>query len=237
MQGVLETVAVPAVRTMNSLAADAAVVEVCGLRGAFICPPHAKGLVVLSQGGNGRGRPCNGLVTHVLHGQGMATLQLDLLMADEATDTRAASDVALWTRRLVTALDGLHQAGLAGPDQHLGAQPVGLFGVGTAAVASLCAATARPGRVCAVVSRGGRADLVAAVALAQVRPPTLLVVGGADLGVLQLNREAFRALRCEKRLEIVPGATQGFEEPGALDAAAQLAAQWFESHCQVRVGP
>ncbi|MBE7418689.1 MAG: alpha/beta hydrolase [Ideonella sp.] len=220
---------------MSSLASGA--VELCGLRGEFACPPHAKGLVVLSHGGSSGHGAGDGPLAQALHGQGMATLQLDLLMAHEATDSRAASDVAQCTQRVAAALDWLHQRGLGGPGERRGAQPVGLFGVGIAAVASLCAATARPGRVCAVVSRGGGVELIAAVAPAQLHPPTLLIVGGADLGALELNREAFRALRCEKRLEIVPGATQGFDEPGALDAAAQLAAHWFASHCKVRVGP
>jgi pimeloyl-ACP methyl ester carboxylesterase len=111
--------------------------------------------------------------------------------------------------------------------------PIGCFGASTGAAAALVAAAARPNVVRAIVSRGGRPDL-AGPALTEVRAPTLLIVGGNDLDVLELNREAFRLLRCEKRLEIVPGAGHLFEEPGALDQVARLAREWFERHLASR---
>jgi dienelactone hydrolase len=108
---------------------------------------------------------------------------------------------------------------------------VGLFGASTGAAAALVAAAELPQAIAAVVSRGGRPDL-AGTALAHVRAATLLIVGGADYGVIELNRDAFAALACEKRLEIVPGATHLFEEPGTLDKVVDLAAQWFNAHLE-----
>jgi putative phosphoribosyl transferase len=132
-------------------------------------------------------------------------------------------DIELLGARVAQALDWVHQR----PD--LARLPTGLFGASTGAAAALVAAVARDANVAAVVSRGGRPDL-AADCLDRVQAPTLLIVGGADAEVLELNRMALRALSCKKRLEVVPGATHLFEEPGALDCVAQLAAQWFESH-------
>jgi dienelactone hydrolase len=157
----------------------------------------------------------------------LATLLIDLLTPDEeAIDARTAHlrfDIRLLAERLVGATDWLRQ------------QPetrdlrIGYFGASTGAGAALVAAAERPHLVGAVVSRGGRPDL-AGPALARVRAPTLLIVGGKDVSVIELNQAALAQLRCEKRLVIVPGATHLFEEPGALDVVARLAREWFERH-------
>lgn len=213
-------------------------VDGLGLPGEFAGTPQARGLVVLVHaGGGGRSSLRSRLVAHALHEQGMATLQLDLLGEQEAADPHAVLELPLLTRRVVAVLDRLHRWEPRGPIEQLGARPVGLFAAGSGAAASLGAAVARPGRACAVVSRSGRVEQVAPATLAQVRAPTLLIVGAADVETLRFNREALRTLRCEKRLETVPGATRCFDEPGALDAAAQLAAQWFGAHCNLPAGP
>jgi putative phosphoribosyl transferase len=185
-------------------------------------------LVVFAHGsGSGRGSPRNRFVTSVLHEHRMATLLFDLLTEDEALDRSKVFDIDLLAQRVVEVLDWLHDE-----DVHaLGnlRRHTSLFGASTGAAAALQAAAARPARVRSVVSRGGRVDL-AAPFLPQVRAPTLLIVGGGDRDVLQFNRDAMRTLRCEKRLEVVPGASHLFEEPGALDAVAHLAAHWFVGH-------
>jgi len=164
---------------------------------------------------------------------GLATLLFDLLTEEEeATDARTAElrfDIPLLAGRLVGALDWVHaQPALTGPG-------VGLFGTSTGAAAALIAAARRPDRVGAVVSRGGRPDLAGA-ALAQVRAPTLLIVGGDDREVLALNEGALAKLGCQKALEIVLGATHLFEEPGALEQVAQLARDWFLKHLSAPAG-
>jgi dienelactone hydrolase len=136
---------------------------------------------------------------------------------------RLRFDIGLLAERLVGATDWLAQE----PDTTR--LPIGYFGASTGAAAALVAAAKRPRSVAAVVSRGGRPDL-AGHYLSRVEAPTLLIVGGNDPLVLELNRAAFEELRCEKRLEIVPGATHLFEEPGALDEVARLAREWFEGH-------
>lgn len=201
-----------------------------GLSGEAGVPARALGLVVFAHGsGSGRGSPRNRFVTTVLHDRRMATLLFDLLTADEALDRRNVFDIDLLAQRVVEVIDWLHEDGapadLLGPCR----RRTSLFGASTGAAAALMAAAERPARVRSVVSRGGRVDL-AAPCLAHVRAPTLLIVGAADREVLQLNREAMRGLRCKKRLEVVPGASHLFEEPGALDAVAQLAAHWFVAH-------
>jgi putative phosphoribosyl transferase len=132
-------------------------------------------------------------------------------------------DIALLSRRVAEALDWVHSR----PD--LRALPVGLFGASTGAAAALCAAAIAPQRIGAVVSRGGRPDL-ATTSLARVRAPTLLIVGSDDIEVLALNRQALRQMACPQRLDVVPGATHLFEEPGALAVVADLAARWFAEH-------
>jgi len=194
------------------------------LAGDLVAPPGLRGMVVFAHGsGSSRASPRNRQVAGVLNAQGLGTLLLDLLTPDEAADRRLVFDIALLTRRLGLAIDW------CGDRPALHGVPLGLFGASTGAAAALRAAAARPQEVASVVSRGGRPDL-AAEALGAVRAPTLLIVGGDDAEVLALNRAALRALPCEKRLEVVPGATHLFEEPGALDTVAWLAADWFVDH-------
>jgi putative phosphoribosyl transferase len=194
------------------------------LPGDLDIPEQARSLVLFAHGsGSSRLSSRNRWVAEVLQQHRLATLLFDLLDDDEAADRRKVFDIALLSQRVEQALDwASRQAALAG-------MGFGLFGASTGAAAALCAAAARPGSVAAVVSRGGRPDL-AASSLPRVSAPTLLIVGGADREVLDLNRQALRELRCNKRLEIVPGATHLFEEPGALSSVAELAASWFETH-------
>jgi len=194
------------------------------LPGDLDLPARSRALVLFAHGsGSSRLSSRNRWVAEVLQQHALSTLLFDLLDDDEAADRRKVFDIGLLSERVQQVLDWVSgQAELAG-------MSLGLFGASTGAAAALCAAAARPGSVSAVVSRGGRPDLAAA-SLASVQAPTLLIVGGADREVLALNRQALRELRCEKRLEVVPGATHLFEEPGALDSVAQLAAAWFATH-------
>jgi dienelactone hydrolase len=159
----------------------------------------------------------------VLHGQGLATLLLDLLSKDEDTLYETRFDIDLLTRRLNVATEWI----LRQPETKSFA--VGYFGASTGAAAALEAAAASGRKVGAVVSRGGRPDL-ALRSLSRVLAPTLLIVGGRDDQVIELNQAAYQELKAEKQLVIVPGATHLFEEPGALDEVARLAADWFKRH-------
>jgi putative phosphoribosyl transferase len=197
------------------------------LPGELAQPARAVGMVVFAHGsGSSRCSPRNRFVATVLHEHRLATLLFDLLGEDEANDRRRAFDMALLCRRLLEAIDWLSERA----DSQ---RRVGVFGASTGAAAALQAAAERPGQVSALVLRGGRADLAADIA--RVQAPTMLIVGGADGEVLQGNRAALQSLKCEKRLEIVPGATHMFEEPGALDAVAHLAADWFARHPSERL--
>ena len=194
------------------------------LPGDLGVPAQALGLVVFVHGsGSSRLSPRNRFVAQTLQQRRLATLLFDLLTPDEAEDRRLVFDIDLLAERVGDALDSI------ATDADLARLPIGLFGASTGAAAALRLAAARPQAVAAVVSRGGRPDLALPV-LDRVRAPTLLVVGGDDWQVLDLNREALAALRCEKRLEVVPGATHLFEEPGTLEAAARLAGDWFVTH-------
>jgi dienelactone hydrolase len=194
------------------------------LEGDVVLPRKAKGLVIFAHGsGSSRFSPRNTHVAHQLEVRGLGTLLLDLLTEHEAYDRRNVFDIPLLAGRMVEAVR------FARADAELSSLPIGLFGASTGAAAALVAAAQLPQEVAAVVSRGGRPDL-AGDALSQVRAATLLIVGGADHGVIELNRDAFAVLTCEKRLEIVPGATHLFEEPGTLDEVVDLAAQWFNTH-------
>jgi dienelactone hydrolase len=198
------------------------------LDGDLSVPDGARGVVLFAHGsGSSRLSPRNRRVARLLNEAKLATLLVDLLTAgEEAIDQRTGRlrfDIALLAKRLIGATDWLTQH----PDTRQ--LPVGYFGASTGAGAALVAAAERLAVVGAVVSRGGRPDL-AGPALARVRAPTLLIVGGADFLVIELNRKALAQLRCEKRLVIVPGATHLFEEPGALDEVARLARDWFEGH-------
>ncbi|SET35248.1 phosphoribosyltransferase family protein [Geodermatophilus poikilotrophus] len=194
-----------------------------GLPGHLTVPEHAGGLVVFAHGsGSGRHSLRNRAVAEVLVRAGMATLLVDLLTPAEEAARGPVFDVALLAGRLTAV------ARWAGAEPACAGLPLGYFGASTGAAAALVAA-ARDDTVRAVVSRGGRPDL-AGPALAEVRAPTLLVVGGHDQQVLELNREAQARLRCASRLAVVPGASHLFEEPGTLRAAAELARDWFATH-------
>ena len=217
---------------MTGAPASAAAVSVRAgeavLDGDLVLPEHADGVVLFAHGsGSSRHSPRNRQVAATLHAAGFGTLLLDLLTpAEEDADqfTREHRfDIELLARRLVAAVDWL-RAEQGSPT------PIGLFGASTGAAAALVAAAVRTDDVAAVVSRGGRPDLAGA-ALARVLAPTLLIVGGADVQVLELNRRALELLQAPvKRLEVVPGAGHLFEEPGALDEVARLAAGWFAEH-------
>jgi len=201
------------------------------LEGDLRVPTGAQGAVHFAHGsGSSRHSPRNRFVAEALNAAGLGTLLIDLLTPEEeAVDLRTAHlrfDIGLLAERLVGAADWL----AAQPDTaHL---RVGYFGASTGGGAALVAAAERPELVGAVVSRGGRPDLAGA-ALPDVRAPTLLIVGGRDLPVIEMNRAAFEQLECEKRLEIVPGATHLFEEPGALEQVARLARDWFARHLRL----
>jgi len=198
------------------------------LPGSLVVPKRATGVVVFAHGsGSSRFSPRNRAVAGTLNEAGLATLLFDLLTAEEnEIDLRTRElrfDIELLTERLVGAIDWL------GLRREVVRLPLGLFGASTGAAAALRAAAERPHSVAAVVSRGGRPDL-AGDALPRVEAPTLLIVGGEDGPVIAMNREAAARMHCEQRLEIVPGATHLFEEPGKLERVAQLAREWFRHH-------
>jgi putative phosphoribosyl transferase len=195
------------------------------LEGDLELPAGAAGVVLFAHGsGSSRHSTRNRAVAAALRRAGLGTLLFDLLSAsEEAIDARTMRlrfDIALLAERLVCAVDWM------GNRAEARGLPMGLFGASTGAAAALVTAAQRSAQVGAVVSRGGRPDLAGA-ALPGVAAPTLLIVGENDPEVLDLNRQAQRALRCESKLEIVPGASHLFEEPGALDKVAQLAGDWF----------
>lgn len=208
----------------NSLERRDVAIPPLGLRGSLQIPKKAYALVVFAHGsGSSHLSPRNMAVARAFNGRGIATLLFDLLTPAEETDRANVFDIPLLANRLVGAIGWLD-------GQAAAAQlPLGLFGASTGAAAALVAATKLPRRVGAVVSRGGRPDL-AGDALEMVRAPTLLIVGGADYGVIELNEEALARLGGPKRLQIVPGATHLFAEPGALEAVVDHAADWFERH-------
>lgn len=194
------------------------------LQGLLTVPDGARGLVVFAHGsGSSRLSPRNTYVANALNGRGLATLQFDLLTEDEAGDRANVFDIPLLGGRVVEALNW------ARSDAETAGLAIGLFGASTGAAAALIAAAELPEQVFAVVSRGGRPDMAAAV-LDVVRVPTLLIVGGLDDVVIELNERALRSLCCEKRLDVVPGATHLFEEPGTLDRVIVAAGDWFEDH-------
>ncbi|WP_224363603.1 dienelactone hydrolase family protein [Hyalangium versicolor] len=195
------------------------------LEGSLTVPEQALGVVLFAHGsGSSRFSPRNRHVASVLQQAGLATLLMDLLTPEEEEAER-------WTRHLRFDIELLAQR-LIGAKQWLMEEPevqefpIGLFGSSTGAAAALVAAAREPEGIAAVVSRGGRPDLAGPL-LPHVHAPTLLIVGGDDFPVIPLNREALDALRTDKRLELIPGATHLFEEPGALDQVARLAGSWF----------
>jgi len=195
------------------------------LNGDLSLPADAVGLVVFAHGsGSSRHSSRNRVVADALQRGRLATLMLDLLTEhEERVDVITAEfrfDIPMLGERVMAAVDWARTA------PPTAAMTVGLFGASTGAAAALIAAAERPAAVGAVVSRGGRPDL-AEDALERVAAPTLLIVGGRDDVVIQLNREAYARLRSEKEIEIVPGATHLFEEPGTLDEVSRLARDWF----------
>jgi len=204
---------------------DDVAIEPVGLPGYMRLPTEPAGLVLFAHGsGSGRNSPRNNYVAEGLGEAGFATLLFDLLTPEEEADRANVFDIPLLSDRLVSAIKWAKQ------DARTKDLLIGLFGASTGAAAALVAAAATQNQqVGAVVSRGGRPNM-AACAFQWVKAPTLLIVGGNDGQVLQLNREAYDKLECEKELMIVPGATHLFEEPGALDQVIDGAKDWFTRH-------
>jgi putative phosphoribosyl transferase len=191
----------------------------------LVVPDAAHGLVLFAHGsGSSRHSPRNQFVARELEHHGLGTLLIDLLTPEEeSVDDFTAQyrfDIPMLADRLVTIIDWLRHR------DETATMPIGIFGASTGGGAALMAAAKRPREIAAVVSRGGRPDLAGA-SLAKVTTPTMLIVGGLDTTVIEMNRDAMKQMRGEVRLEIVPGATHLFEEPGTLDRVAELAAGWF----------
>jgi len=194
------------------------------LEGIMVLPEQTRGLVLFAHGsGSSRLSPRNNFVAQQLQQEKIGTLLMDLLTEREDTAYATRFDIDLLTERLLQATQWLQDQPRTQPIA------IGYFGASTGAAAALKAATTVGLTIRAIVSRGGRPDL-AEEALASVQSPTLLIVGGNDEIVLQLNRDAYAQLRSEKKLTIVPGASHLFEEPGTLEKVAQLAIQWFKQH-------
>lgn len=198
------------------------------LNGFLNIPHDARGVVLFAHGsGSTRFSPRNQMVAKFLNDANMGTLLFDLLTAkEEEVDelTRAFRfNIPFLSERLIKVAEWVSD----NPDAH--SLPIGFFGASTGAAAALIAAAEMDEKVRAVVSRGGRPDL-AGQALSRVRSPTLLIVGSNDFGVIELNQQAFGMLECKKKLEIVPGATHLFEEPGALEEVGRMAALWFTEY-------
>lgn len=203
-------------------------IEGAALQGDLVIPERAIGLVLFAHGsGSSRHSPRNRYVAGVLQEAGIGTLLMDLLTEKEEIAERLTRhlrfNIDLLAERLGTATDWV------GQQSDLPKLGVGYFGASTGAAAAIVAAAERPDLIRAVVSRGGRPDL-AEFAIARVKAPTLLLVGGLDYQVIDLNQQAYDRMTCEKSLEIIPGATHLFEEPGTLEQVAKLAAAWFSEH-------
>jgi putative phosphoribosyl transferase len=206
---------------------DSSVKIPCGhdwLEGILAVPAGATRMVLFAHGsGSGRLSPRNQFVAQSLNEGGFGTLLIDLLTEEEAEDREKVFDIDLLAGRLQLAADWLQK------EPRTASLRLGLFGASTGAAAALIAAVRQPETIAAVVSRGGRPDLVMDE-LTEVQAPTLLIVGGHDDVVLELNREALGFLRCPKKLEVIPRATHLFPEPGALEAVARLATEWFRQY-------
>ncbi|MHB9053566.1 MAG: dienelactone hydrolase family protein [Thermoleophilia bacterium] len=212
--------------TVREVTVDAAT---AALEGTLTVPENATGAVLFAHGsGSSRHSPRNRFVAGELNQAGLATLLIDLLTADEENvDVYTAEfrfDIGMLARRLAGA------AGWLASQSDTSELEIGYFGSSTGAGAALVAAAASPDRIGAIVSRGGRPDLAGRDALSRVQAPTLLIVGGNDPQVIEMNREAQIQLRAESELKIIPGATHLFEEPGTLEEVARLAAEWFSRH-------
>lgn len=195
------------------------------LEGMLELPENTRGVVLFAHGsGSSRHSPRNNYVARVLREAGLGTLLIDLLTREEDMNYETRFDIPLLTRRLLDATRWLQG------DERTKSLAIGYFGASTGAAAALQAAAGVGASIGAVVSRGGRPDLAGADSLSGVRCPTLLIVGGYDDVVIELNRQAYELLAGEKELVIVPGATHLFEEPGTLEQVAEHAARWFSRH-------
>lgn len=200
-------------------------VEDVHIEGLLELPPEPQGIVLFAHGsGSSRHSPRNNYVARVLHDKGIGTLLMDLLTVAEDLDYQTRFDIALLTHRLLVATRWVK---LVEATRQL---PIGYFGASTGAAAALQAAAALGDNIQAVVSRGGRPDLAGNQSLEQVKSPTLLLVGGRDEDVIELNREAYARLPCAKELSIIPGATHLFEEAGTLEEVARQATVWFSQY-------
>jgi putative phosphoribosyl transferase len=195
-----------------------------GLAGALHVPSEARALVIFAHGsGSSRFSSRNRAVAAALNDRRIGTLLFDLLTSQEEGDRANVFNIELLAQRLVDAVHFVER------EPSLSGLSLGFFGASTGAAAALAAAAQLGDRIGAIVSRGGRPDLAGA-ALDRIRTPTLLIVGGADFGVIELNEQAFAMLQGRKALEIVPGASHLFPEPGALEAVIDHATRWFERH-------
>jgi putative phosphoribosyl transferase len=200
------------------------------LLGRLTVPANGQLLVVFAHGsGSSRNSPRNRFVAEILNGAGLGTLLFDLLTVSEESDRSNVFDIELLGARLVSVTHWLRSG-------QRGGAAIGYFGASTGAAAALWAAAEPESEIAAVVSRGGRPDLTGD-RLAAVTAPTLLIVGSRDESVLELNRLAQAELRCENGLAVVAGAAHLFEEPGTLQAAAELARDWFREHLQLHPDP
>lgn len=205
-------------------------VDAVVLQGALVVPPQSGGIVLFAHGsGSSRHSPRNNFVAEVLRAAGLGTLLMDLLTREEDVSREARFDIDLLTRRLEAATGRLAEL------EQTRSLAVGYFGASTGAAAALQAAASLGSQIGAVVSRGGRPDL-AWPALRRVEAPALLIVGGMDDVVIELNQRAYEELRCEKQLITIPGATHLFEEPGALEDVARLASEWFRRYLVAKNG-
>lgn len=194
------------------------------LEGALVVPEGARGIALFAHGsGSSRKSPRNNFVAQALQKAGLATLLMDLLTRDEDLDYERRFDIDLLAGRLGDATVWVEK------EEDTSGLKIGYFGASTGAAAAIKAAVEGGGAIGAIVSRGGRPDL-AHGSLAALKAPILLIVGGRDDIVVELNRKAYSMIKCEKELVIVPGATHLFEEPGTLEEAANHAALWFKGH-------
>ncbi len=195
------------------------------IEGMLEIPESACGMVLFAHGsGSSRLSPRNNTVARVLRQSGIGTLLMDLLTPEEDQTYATRFDISLLMRRLTVATAWVRK------DARVQPLPIGYFGASTGAAAALQAAAKMGDAIAAVVSRGGRPDLAGADALSKVRAPTLLLVGGNDDVVIELNEAAYALMGCEKELRVIPGATHLFEEPGTLEQVAEQAARWFSRH-------
>jgi dienelactone hydrolase len=195
------------------------------IEGMLEVPDGAEGIVLFAHGsGSSRLSPRNNYVAGVLREANIGTLLMDLLTVEEDSEYKTRFDIPLLTRRLTVATDWLKQ------HTDFKTLPLGYFGASTGAAAALQAAAKMGKAVAAVVSRGGRPDLAGGASLRQVVSPTLLLVGGYDDVVIELNQAAYEVMGCEKELSIIPGATHLFEEAGTLEEVARQASAWFKRH-------